>query len=337
MFSRTGSARFTLILIIIAALSVIVTLGIGRYPVPPLDVVRVLGARLIGQESPVAGRVESVILVVRLPRVIAGFIVGAGLAVSGAAFQAIFKNPLVSSQILGVASGAGFGAAIAILLAESLILIQVSSFVFGLLAVFLTYMLSRMRKRTSILMLVLSGIVISSLFSALTSMTKYVADPMNKMPAITFWLLGSLNHVSARQLYVLGPIMAASMGLIFVLRWRINVLTMGDEEARSMGIDTEKLKAVIIVCATLITAASVCICGIIGWIGLVIPHIGRLLVGPDNRRLIPAAILLGGAFLILVDATARSVSSSELPIGILTSVIGAPIFALLLRKSRRTE
>lgn len=309
-------------------------MSVGRFPVPFGDILSVAGKRILALPSEVPGPVESVIVDVRLPRIVAGLLVGAGLAVSGAAFQAIFRNPLVSSQILGVSSGAGFGAALAILLSESLLVVEVSSFALGLVAVVLTYLLSRVRKRAPILFLVLSGIVVASLFSSLTSMVKYLADPMNKMPAITFWLLGSLNHVSARELRILGPIMAAAIAVIWLLRWRINVLTMGEEEARAMGVHTERLKGIIIVCSTVVTAASVSLCGIIGWIGLVIPHIGRLLVGPDNRRLIPVSILVGGGFLVAVDTVARSAASAEIPIGVLTAIIGAPLFAILLRRSR---
>jgi len=329
------SKSILIALFILLILSMLVAMSVGRYQVPIKKILLVLESRIFGTPLKVEERIATVILNVRLPRIIAGFLVGAGLAVSGAAFQAIFKNPLVSSQILGVASGAGFGAAIAILLSESLVLVQISSFFFGLLSVFMTYMLSRVRKKAPILMLVLSGIVVSSLFSALTSMTKYIADPLNKMPAITFWLLGSLNHIAKKDLYVLGPIMLAAMATIFILRWRINLLTMGDEEARSMGVRSERLKGIIIICATLITAASVCLCGIIGWIGLVIPHLGRLLVGPDNRNLIPVSVLVGGSFLIIVDCIARTASSSEIPIGVLTAIIGAPLFAILLRRNRR--
>ncbi|WP_243670391.1 iron ABC transporter permease [Methanoculleus chikugoensis] len=312
----------------------------GRYMLPPETVIAVILSSVFPIEATWGGATAaSAVVNVRIPpRIIAGLLVGAGLAVSGgASFQGgMFRNPLVSSQILGVASGAGFGAAIGILLSDSLVLVQILSFVFGLLAVGgMAYGLSRVRSTTPILMLVLSGIVIASLFSALTSMVKYVADPMNKMPAIVFWLLGSLNHVSAPDLMVLGPIVAVSIGGLLAVRWRINVLTMGDEEARALGgVNTERLKVVIILLSTVITAAAVCMSGIIGWIGLVIPHMGRMLVGPDNRYLLPVSVLLGGSFLIVVDTIARTAAPAEIPIGILTAVIGgAPIFAILLRRN----
>jgi len=310
-----------------------IALMAGRYMVPPETVIAVIASQVLPIEQTWASTATSAVVNVRIPRIIAGFLVGAGLAVSGASFQGMFRNPLVSSQILGVAAGAGFGAAIGILLSDSLVLVQTLSFTGGLLAVGMAYALSRVRSTTPILMLVLSGIVIASLFSALTSMVKYVADPMNKMPAIVFWLLGSLNHVSAPDLMVLGPIIAVSILGLLVIRWRINVLTMGDEEARALGVNTEHLKIAIILLATVITAAAVCMSGIIGWIGLVIPHMGRMLVGPDNRYLLPVSVLLGGAFLIAVDTIARTAAPAEIPIGILTAVIGAPVFAVLLRRN----
>ncbi|WP_214019614.1 iron ABC transporter permease [Methanoculleus sp.] len=325
----------TIQVLLLAALGAVTfaALMVGRYMVPPETVAAVILGSVLPIDATWSSTTACAVTVVRIPRIIAGLLVGAGLAVSGASFQGMFRNPLVSSQILGVAAGAGFGAAIGILLFDSLIVVQILSFVFGLLAVGMAYGLSRVRSTTPILMLVLSGIVVASLFSALTSMVKYVADPMNKMPAIVFWLLGSLNHVSTPDLMVLGPIIAISIGGLLAVRWRINVLTMGDEEARALGVNTEHLKLIIILLSTVITAAAVCMSGIIGWIGLVIPHMGRMLVGPDNRYLLPVSVLLGGAFLIAVDTVARTAAPAEIPIGILTAVIGAPLFAVLLRRN----
>ncbi|PKL61318.1 MAG: ABC transporter permease [Methanomicrobiales archaeon HGW-Methanomicrobiales-2] len=325
----------TVLVFLLAVLGIVAfaALMLGRYIIPPETVAAVILGSVLPIEETWSSTAASAVVNVRIPRIIAGLLVGAGLAISGASFQGMFRNPLVSSQILGVAAGAGFGAAIGILLFDSLAVVQILSFVFGLLAVGMAYGLSRVRSSTPILMLVLSGIVIASLFSALTSMVKYVADPMNKMPAIVFWLLGSLNHVSTSDLLVLGPIIAVSILGLLAVRWRINVLTMGDEEARALGVNTERLKVIIILLATVITAAAVCMSGIIGWIGLVIPHMGRMLVGPDNRYLLPISVLLGGAFLIAVDTVARTAAPAEIPIGILTAIIGAPIFAILLRRN----
>lgn len=278
----------------------------------------------------------SVVMDVRLPRIMAGVLVGAALSISGASFQGVFQNPLVSPHILGVAAGAGFGAGLAILLFDNLLIIHLTSFLFGLASVGMTYALSRVYKTTSILMLVLSGIVVGSLFSALTSFLKYIADPMNKMPAIVFWLLGSLNHVSARDLLITAPIFAGCITALLMVRWQINLLAMGEEDAKSLGVNTERLKTLIIIAATIATASAVCISGIIGWIGIMIPHIGRLIVGPDHKYLLPISMLIGAAYLVTVDTIARTALVTEIPIGILTAIFGAPVFALLLRKTQRS-
>ena len=319
-------------LAVLLVLAVLSALCMGRYRISVPEILKVFVSKIIPVGKTWKPGVETVLFQVRIPRIIAGFLVGAGLSVSGASLQAMFRNPLVSSQILGVASGAGFGAAVAILLFESIIITQVLSFAFGLFAVFLTWSMSRRRRNTPVILLVLSGIVVGSLFSSMTSMVKYLADPLNKMPAIVFWLLGSLNHVSIDDMMILGPVMIISGGILLSVRWRINVLTMGDESAKALGVNTEQLKRIVIICSTLLTASAVCMCGIIGWIGLVIPHIGRLLTGPDNKRLMPVCVIAGGAFMIVVDTLARTATATEIPLGVLTSVIGAPIFASLLIK-----
>jgi len=278
--------------------------------------------------------VETVVFSIRVPRVLLAMLVGASLAISGASFQGMFQNPLVSPDILGVTAGAGFGAALAILWSGSGLAIQLSALFFGVVAVALAYLISRIYRTTPTLMLVLSGIIVGSIFSALLSLIKYVADPHQKLPAIVFWLMGSLATVTQGDLLMAGPpIVLGSVGLLLV-RWRINILSMGDDEARALGIKTELLKAVIIFCCTAATASAVSVCGIIGWVGLVIPHIGRMLVGPDHRVLLPATVALGAAYLLLIDNLARTVTSAEIPLGILTSLIGAPFFAYMLRQTQ---
>lgn len=301
--------------------------------VSPGQVVRILFSRIVHIEPSWSMTLDSVIMDVRFPRIMAGVLVGAGLSISGAAFQGVFRNPLVSPHILGVASGAGFGAALAILLFESIVCIQGFSFAFGLIAVGMTYAISRTYRITPVLMMVLSGIVVGSLFSALTSFLKYIADPLNKMPAIVFWLLGSLNHVSNRDLAIAAPVSAVFMTVLLSVRWRINLLSMGEDDAKTLGVNTEGLKGLIIVSATILTASAVSISGIIGWIGIVIPHMGRLLVGPDHTHLLPASAIIGASYLVLVDTIARTALVTEIPIGILTAIIGAPIFALLLKRN----
>jgi iron complex transport system permease protein len=312
----------------------VVSLMVGQAGIRPSEILRILLSKIFPVERTWSQTIEAVIFDVRLPRLLAGLLVGAGLSVAGAAFQGLFRNPLVSPHILGVSAGAGFGAAVAILFFGNIILVQILSFIFGLAAVFLTYALSRVYRATPVLMLVLSGIIVGALFTASTSLLKYIADPVNQMPSIVFWLMGSLNNVSNGDLLVVGPLILAGIALLLSIRWRINLLTMGEEDARALGVNTEVMRGLIIVSATVISASAVCMTGIIGWIGLVIPHIGRLLVGPDNRLLLPVAALIGASYLVTVDTLARSIAETEIPIGILTAMVGAPIFAYLLRKNR---
>jgi len=275
-----------------------------------------------------------VIFNIRLPRILLALCIGAGLSVSGAAFQGMFQNPLVSPDILGVTAGAGFGAALGILLAGDTAAIQASAFFFGILAVAISYLISRAYQTTPTMMLVLSGIIVGAIFSALLSLIKYVADPHQKLPAIVFWLMGSLAPASKGDLLTAAPPMVVGVMGLLLVRWRINILSMGDQEARSLGIKTDRLKAFVILCCTLVTASAVSVSGIIGWVGLVIPHIGRMLVGPDHKVLLPASVALGAAYLILIDDLSRTLISAEIPLGILTAIVGAPFFAYLLRRTQ---
>jgi iron complex transport system permease protein len=306
-----------------------VSLGVGRFWIAPLDVVRALFG--IGESEDV---VLTVLYQIRLPRIIAAVLVGAALSVAGAAFQGMFKNPLVSSYTLGVSSGAGLGAALAILLSWGAAMIQVSAFVFSLIAVAITYALSRMFKGTSNLTLVLAGMIISSFFSAVVSLIQYIADPTEKLPAIVFWLMGSLSSVGQKDIPVIAPIILLSIGCLMAVRWRINLLSMGEEEAQSMGVDLRLTVGVVVFASTLATAAAVSISGVIGWIGLIIPHIGRMLVGPDNRKLLPVSAILGAGYLLIVDDLSRTLTTGEVPVGILTALIGTPFFAYLLWRNR---
>lgn len=329
---RERKPLVTAALILAPILSFLFSLFVGRYHIPPHLVLSVLASKVLQFNCNVSKQVEIVIIQVRLPRAIAAALVGAALALSGTSFQGLFRNPLVSSQILGVASGAGFGAALALLLSGDPIVVQVSAFGFGILAVAITYALSRTYKETSLLTLVLAGIVVGALFSALTSLIKYVADPYEKLPSITFWLMGSLSAVSFKQLtWNVIPILVPCIILILA-RWRLNVLSLGEEEAKALGIDVERMRMLVISCCTLMTAAAVSIAGEVGWVGLVIPHIGRMLVGPDHKVLVPASISIGAAYLLIVDSIVRVISTFEMPLGVLTAIIGAPFFAYLLRK-----
>ncbi len=327
------------VIVLVSLVAVLVVLAaascfIGRYPISPVTMIRVVASKIFPIDPDWPSTVETVVFNIRLPRVAMALLVGAGLSISGAAFQGMFQNPLVSPDILGVTTGAGFGAAVAILLSGSIVAIQVSALCFGILAVGLTYAISRVYRTTPTLMLVLGGIVVGAIFSALISLTKYVADPQERLPAITFWLMGSLANISKRDLVsVCIPMVIGTVGLLLV-RWRINLLSLGDEEARALGVRTELLKGIIIVCATAVTASAVSVSGIIGWVGLVIPHIGRMLVGPDHKILLPVSMLIGAGYLLAIDNIARAVTAVEIPLGILTAIIGAPFFAFLLRRTQ---
>jgi iron complex transport system permease protein len=318
----------------------VVSLFLGRYDVSPVHVIELLAApvvnllpaNIIHIDPTWTATEENVIYQIRLPRVIAAVLVGAGLAIAGAAYQGLFKNPLVSPDILGVSSGAGFGAALAILLGLGAIMIQITAFCFGILAVIITYLLSRFYRTTPTLILVLSGIIVASFFSALISFTKYVADPYEKLPAIEFWLMGSLASVRYTDILMIAPPILVASAILILIRWRINLLAVGGDEARALGIDTKRMAQFIILCSTMITAGAVCIAGIIGWVGLIVPHLGRMLVGPDYKKLMPVTFLLGASYMLIIDDIARNLTSAEIPLGILTAIIGAPFFAYLLSK-----
>ena len=324
-------------LIILVALPLVlfyVSLFVGRYPIEPLAVIRILVSKLFPISHSWSSTAETIVMQVRLPRLILAAFVGAGLSVSGAAYQGMFRNPLVSTDILGVSAASGFGAALAILISGNELELQLFAFVFGLAGVALTYMISRVYKTTPILMLVLSGVVVAGFFSALISGAKYAADPENKLPAITYWLLGSFSRATYKDLATVVPLIGFGTAGLLLVRWRLNVLAMGDDEARSLGIKTEMLKGIIIACTTVVTATAVSVSGLVGWVGLVIPHVGRMMVGPDHRVLLPTTLAIGAAYLIVIDTLARTVSAQEIPLGILTALIGAPFFAYLLRRTK---
>lgn len=326
--------RTAAILIALPLLLFYLSLFVGRYPVAPLDVIAILASKVVPIAQSWAPNDEIIVMQVRLPREILALLVGAGLSVSGAAFQGMFRNPLVSTDLLGVSAAAGCGAALAILLGANEVGLQAMAFVFGLAGVALTYMVSRVYKTTPILMLVLSGVAVSAFFSAVISAAKYLADPDNRLPAVTYWLLGSFSRATYANLITVVPLIGLGTVVLLLVRYRLNVLSMGDEEARSLGLQTELYKGIIILCATVITASAVSVSGLVGWVGLLIPHVGRMIVGPDHRVLLPTTLSIGAAYLVVVDTLARTISPQELPLGILTAFIGAPFFAYLLRRTK---
>lgn len=319
-------------LLIGSAVLALAAIGMGRFS---MSIPQTLATLFPGSfpEIEVTQTMRNVIFNIRLPRVLLSLLAGAGLSVAGASFQGLFSNPLATPDTLGVATGASFGAALGILLGCSMFLTQVCALAMGMLAVAVVYAVSRVRGGTNMVMIILGGMVVSSLFSALVSMIKYVADPQDVLPAITFWLMGSLSATNFQTLLLGAPFILAGTAMIFALRWRLNVLSLNEDEAHTLGVNVSLLRVLVILASTMITASVVSMCGLIGWVGLLIPHISRMLFGNDNRRVIPASIGLGAIFMLLIDTLARTVSASEIPVSILTAVIGAPVFIILLRKT----
>lgn len=331
--TRPNLLLLALSLMLLAA--ALLSLILGRYDFAPLGSLAELfkyWGWMQGQADPV---MVSILLDVRLPRVIAAILIGAALAVAGAAFQALFMNPLVSPGILGVLSGAAFGASLGILLFDSLWIMQLLTFVFGLAAVGIALLLSKGELRNNLIILVLGGMITGALFSAFLSIVKYVADPYSKLPAITYWLMGSLASIQTDLLWWITPFVLLGIVLLLAHGHVLNVLSLGDDEARTLGINVERKRLVIIVLATFLSAVTVTLGGMIGWVGLVIPHVTRLLLGADNRLLLPASALLGGIYLLLVDNLARMAINIEIPLGILTALIGLPVFAWALKNVKK--
>lgn len=314
-------------------------LGVGRSSVPPTDVEGILAARFLGIGSldswPASA--SSIVLNIRLPRVIAALLIGSALAISGASYQGLFRNPMVSPDILGASAGASFGAAIALLLSWGTHAVQACAFIMGLIAVLITYLSARRigRGTSEVLLLVLCGLIVGTLFQAFVSAVKYTADPDSKLPEITYWLMGSIAKITWDDLRVLAiPLLAGCVPLL-LLRWRLNALSFSDEEAESLGVNVRLMRGVYILCATLLTSSAVSVAGVVGWVGLIVPHLARFAFGPDNRIVLPMSLVIGGGFMVIVDCACRTLMASEIPLGILTSIIGAPFFfAILLRTHR---
>lgn len=319
--------------IVLSAVCILTVFGsvlLGRFRISPTQLLSLLFSRITGASPTWLAGAESVVFKVRLPRIAAGAMVGAALSVAGVSYQGMFRNPMVSPDILGASTGAGFGAALAILLGADYFGISTAAFLFGLLAVLAAYLVSRLSRTNQTIAMLLAGVMISSLFSAATSFIKLVADTQQQLPAITYWLMGSLSSIKQRDILFLCIPFVLGLLPLLLLSWRMNLLTLGEEEAKSMGVNTTALRLAVVICATLLTASSVAVSGMIGWIGLVIPYFCRMIFGYDYRRLLPASALFGAAFLVVVDDIARLVTTSEIPLGILTAFVGAPIFLYLV-------
>ena len=321
-----------LILIVIFIVSFFGSFLLGKYTIDPVTLIKVLLSRVIDIPHDWPEQAETVLFNVRLPRVLMGAIIGGGLACAGAAYQGIFQNPLVSPDILGASNGAAFGAALGLFFSVGYSGVSLSAFFFGLSAVSAVLLINRKIKLNITLGLILTGIMIGSIFNAGVSFIKLVADPTDVLPAITYWLMGSLASIRVQDVLFAGPIIIIGIIPVMLWRWQINVLTLGDDEARTLGVNANAVRTVIIVSSTLITAAAVSVSGLIGWVGLVIPHFARMIVGDDYRVMLPASVLLGGSFMVIVDNFARMLASHEIPIGILTAFVGAPFFLYLILK-----
>jgi len=340
--SASGTSRNRSSLLIMGAAfaallaMIVMAFAVGRYPVPLADLLRILWSWAGGAPHGLDSTLETVVLQIRGPRVMAAVLVGAALAAAGAAYQNLFRNPLVSPDILGVSAGAAVGAILGIFLSLGVVAIQSMAFTGGLAAVGMVYLVARaVRGHDPLLVLVLAGVVLGALLGACVALMKYLADPYNQLPAITYWLLGSLASTDSRDMWVAAPLLLVGLLPLWLLRWRINVLSLDDEEARALGVSAGRIRLVVIVAATLMTSAAVAISGVIGWIGLVIPHFARLLTGPDFSKLLPVSVLLGAGFLVAVDTLARTMANIEVPLGVLTAFVGTPLFLWQLATARR--
>lgn len=313
-----------------------VFLTVGKYPISINESALIIANRVLSLNLSFPSAMETVIFNVRLPRIIGAILIGGCLSVAGGAYQGVFNNPLISPDILGATAGASFGASIAIVLSASNAAIQLSSFLFGLMAVFVACFISiRVKYSNQSLILILSGILTSTVFNSFVSLNKFIADPEMRLPAITFWLLGSLSSISLKEsIFLVLPCIIGVIAL-FCMRWNLNVLSFNDDEAKTLGINTRKIRLIIIFFATLMTSAAVAVSGVIGWIGLVIPNLTRMVLGPDYRTLLPVSFFVGAIYLLIIDTMARTLFPVEIPLGIITSLIGAPFYLWLLARGGR--
>lgn len=316
-------------------LAMLICLGIGRYHISVRDTIEAIFYVIRGEE--IDPTVYSVLFKVRLPRLVLALFVGAGIAVAGASFQSLFSNPLATPDTLGVATGSSFGAVLALLLCDNIIVVQIMALVFGLLSLFITCMVSKLNGKSSIIMVVLSGMVVSSIFQALVSLAKYTADTEEKLPAITYWLMGSMSRATVQSLMLGAPFIIGGIGILFALRWRLNILSLQEDEAKSLGINVKWIRMLVMLGSTMVTASCVSMCGQVGWVGLLVPHAARMIYGSDNKKIIPAGIVIGATFMIVIDTISRAATAAEIPVSILTALIGAPFFVLLLRKTGGTK
>lgn len=333
-----NSEYFGVKILLLVALTVALFFGsflVGRYTIPPQTVMDIILSQFLPIPQYWDSTLETVVMQVRLPRIALGILVGGALSVSGASYQTLFKNPMVSPDLLGVSAGAGFGAALAMINDGSWWQIQTTAFTFGMIAVIAAYIIAYVFGRQTITILILGGVVVSSLFQSLISIIKTLADTENQLPAITFWLMGGLGKGANQDVMLMLPAMVLSLALLFLFRNQINALAAGEDEAATMGVNVPLVKLIVICSSTLMTVCSVSICGIIGWVGMVVPHIARMLTGANYSKLVATSFFIGGVFLLLIDNIIRGVEGVELPLGVLTALVGTPVFVLLLSRVKK--
>ncbi len=334
--NKNNKKHVIIYLLIIMTLSVfIISLGLGRHSIPIIQTTKILLSKVIPIDATWTNKMSNIILNIRLPRVLGAALVGAALALSGATYQGMFKNPLVSPDLLGVSAGACVGASIAILNNYGIFGIQALALVTGLVSVLITTTIPKLFRNNTNIMLVLSGVIVSGFMGSIQGIIKYIADPEDQLASIIYWTMGSLSSVKISDIKIIAPAMILAATVLLLLRWRLNLLSLGDNEAKSLGMNIKQIRRLTILCSTVLTACAVSISGAIGWVGLIIPHLGRLLVGQDNKYLLPSSLFIGASFMIIVDTFARNLSNSEIPLSILTGLIGTPIFVWLLSRQRR--
>ncbi|HAA34820.1 MAG TPA: iron ABC transporter permease [Firmicutes bacterium] len=338
MVKPIGNKKYGLTIAILSCFIIglfFVSFLIGRYSIHPRTVLDIILSNFIDIEAYWQDDLDLVVMQVRLPRIMLGILVGGALSVSGASYQTLFKNPMAAPDILGVSAGAGFGAALAMLWNSSWWQVQIFAFVFGLIAVTATYLIGSVFSRHEITVLILAGIVVSSFFQALLSIVKTLADTDTQLPSITFWLMGSLGKGTSESVLLMLPALGISLAVLFIFRHHIDALAAGEDVAATMGVNVQLMKTVTVCCSTLMTVSAVSICGIIGWVGMVVPHISRMLTGSSFPRLIVTSFLVGGSFLLIIDNVVRGVKGVELPLGVLTALVGTPVFVILLSRVKK--
>ncbi len=323
------------LLAILLLFCTVMAVCVGKYPVTPIESLHILWGGITGNTDGFDLMTVNVVLKLRIPRILASMLVGAALSMSGAVYQGVFNNPLISPDFLGVSGGACVGAAIAILLALPSVFIQTFAFAAGVMAVLIALLIPWLLRNRSNIMLVLSGIIVGAAMSSILGFIKYVADPETQLAAITYWTMGDFSAIKLNDVWSVLPAMIPSAAVLFLLSWRIDILSLGGDEARTLGVNVNLVRTVSILCATLLTASSVCIAGTISWVGLVVPHFGRMLAGPNHSRSLPASAMLGALFMLFADTLTRTVSQTEMPVSIITGLIGAPLYVLLLYRERR--